>query len=291
MGQRASQGVAYDMRNDLFAKIQRLSFSYHDRNQTGQLMVRATDDVEKLRIFIGQGLLMAVQSVALMGGTLLILFLTNVKLTLIILPILPIAIVLFMVLSTVVRPMFTAVQRRLSAMNAVLQENVAGIKVVKAFSREPEQTLRFDATADDYMRQMLRVMTVMTFLMPTVFLMANLGQALILYYGGGQIIAHQLTLGEWQKFSLYLIFVFFPVGQLGFIITQMSQASASASRIYEILDAQNELVDEPDAKPLPAVKGEVEFDDVTFRYLGAEQPVLRGVSFRAPPAKRSPYWA
>jgi ATP-binding cassette subfamily B multidrug efflux pump len=285
MGQRASQGVAYDMRNDLFAKIQRLSFSYHDRNQTGQLMVRATDDVEKVRIFVGQGLLMALQSVVLMSGTLLILFLTNVHLTLVILPILPVAIVLFVVFNTVVRPMFTEVQRRLSSMNAILQENVAGVKVVKAFSREPEQIERFDDSADSYMRQMLTVMKVMTFLMPTIFLMANLGQALILYYGGNQIIANQLTLGEWQKFSLYLVFVFFPVGQLGFIITQMAQASASASRIYEILDAESELVEAKDAPDLPPVEGRVEFDHVTFRYLGSDRPVLNDVSLAAEPGQ------
>lgn len=285
MGQRASQSIAYDMRNDLFAKVQRLSFSYHDQNQTGQLMVRATDDVEKVRTFIGQGLLMAVQSVVLMGGTLLILFLTNVQLTLVILPILPVAMVLFMVFNTVVRPMFTEVQRRLSSMNAILQENVAGIKVVKAFSREPEQIARFDDSADRFMRQMLTVMRVMTFLMPTIFLMANLGQALILYYGGNQIIANQLTLGEWQKFSLYLVFVFFPVGQLGFIIAQMSQASASATRIFEILDAKNELIEAEGAPDLPPVKGQVTFDHVTFRYLGSDRPVLNDVSFTAEPGQ------
>jgi ATP-binding cassette subfamily B protein len=285
MGQRASQGVAFDLRNDLFAKVQRLSFSYHDRNQTGQLMVRATDDVEKVRTFIGQGLLMAVQSIVLMGGTLLILFLTNVQLTLVILPIIPVAFVLFMVFNTVVRPMFMEVQRRLSTMNAILQENVAGIKVVKAFSREPEQIQRFDDSANHFMRQMLTVMKVMTFLMPTIFLMANLGQALILYYGGNEIIANQLTLGEWQKFSLYLVFVFFPIGQLGFIITQMSQASASASRIFQILDAQSELVEIDGAKDLPQVKGRVTFDHVTFRYLGSDNLVLNDVSLTAEPGQ------
>jgi ATP-binding cassette subfamily B protein len=241
--------------------------------------------VEKVRTFIGQGLLMAVQSIILMGGTLLILFLTNVRLTLVILPILPVAFVLFMVFNMVVRPMFMEVQRRLSTMNAILQENVAGVKVVKAFSREPEQIKRFDDSADHFMRQMLTVMKVMTFLMPTIFLMANLGQALILYFGGNQIIANQLTLGEWQKFSLYLVFIFFPVGQLGFIIAQMSQASASASRIFEILDAKSELIEVEGAEDLPNVEGRVKFDHVTFRYLGSERPVLNDVSLTAEPGQ------
>ena len=285
MGERASQSVSFDMRNDLFAKIQRLSFSYHDRHRTGQLMVRATDDVEKVRQFIGQGLLMALGSLILMTGTLIILFITNPNLMLVILPILPIAMVLFMVFGAVARPMFETVQKKLSRMNAILQENVAGIKVVKAFNRENQQQRRFDASADDFMARILKVMGIMTFLMPAIFLLANLGQALVLYFGGQQIINNTLTLGEWQKFSLYLVYVFIPVGQLGFIITQMATASASAGRVFEILDAKSDVEDSPDAIPLPEIQGCVEFEDVTFRYFGGETPVLSEVNFSAEPGQ------
>ena len=285
MGERASQSVSFDMRNELFAKIQSLSFSYHDRHRTGQLMIRATDDVEKVRTFIGQGLLMGLQALVLMIGTLVILYLSNAKLTLIILPILPAAMVLFMVFGVIARPMFEAVQKKLSILNAILQENVAGIKVVKAFNREGDQQRRFDASADDFMNGMIRVMRVMTLLMPTIFLLANVGQALVLYMGGQQIINSSLTLGEWQKFSLYLVYVFIPVGQLGFIITQMSAASASAGRIFEILDAQSDVEDEPNAVQLPPVKGKVAFENVTFRYFGGETPVLSEVNFSAHPGE------
>ncbi len=146
MSEQVSQGVAFDFRNELFAKIQRLSFSYHDRNRTGQLMIRATDDVEKVRIFIGQGLLMAMQALVLLVGTLIILVFTNLKLTLVILPVLPLALILFMVFGAVSQPLFAEVQKRLSTLNTVLQENLAGIKVVKAFVREPESS-RSSSTA------------------------------------------------------------------------------------------------------------------------------------------------
>ena len=285
MGERVSQSVAFDLRNDLFARIQRLSFSYHDRNQTGQLMIRATDDVEKVRVFIGQGLLMAAGAVVLMVGAIVILATINPRLTLVVLPILPLALVLFMVMGGLARPMFERVQRRLSALNAILQENLAGIKVVKAFSREPEQELRFRRAADDFLAQILGVMRLMTFLMPLVFFIANLGQAGILFFGGRQMILGTLTLGEWQTFSLYLMFVFIPVAQLGYIITQMSQASASAARIFEITDAQSEVTDVPGARPLPTVRGRVEFDNVSFRYFGAN-PVLDQVSFTAEPGQQ-----
>ncbi len=285
MGERVSQSVSFDMRNELFAKIQRLSFSYHDRHRTGQLMVRATDDVEKVRQFVGQGLLMALQALVLMTGTLIILFLSNVKLMLVVLPILPIAMVLFMVFGAVARPMFEVVQKMLSRMNAILQENVAGIKVVKAFNRKRQQQRRFDASADDFMARVLKVMGLMTFLMPAIFLLANLGQALVLYSGGQQIINGTLTLGEWQKFSLYLVYIFIPVGQLGFIITQMATASASAGRVFEILNAQSDVEDAPDAISLPQMAGHVSFEDVTFRYFGGETPVLSEVNFTAEPGQ------
>ena len=285
MAETLSQNVAFDFRNELFAKIQRLSFSYHDRNRTGQLMVRATDDVEKLRLFLGQGLLLALQAFVLLTGALVMLLITNVRLTMVVLPILPIALVLFMIFGAVTQPLFGKIQAKLSAMNTVLQESVAGIRVIKAFAQEPKQSAKFRARADDLMRQQIMVSGVFSFLFPVIFLIANLGQAAVLYYGGRQIIAETLTVGEWQKFSLYLIFVFFPIGQLGFIISQMSQASASADRIFEILDAHNEVVDKPGAPPIPSLQGRVEFRNVTFRYFHSGEPVLSDISFTAEPGQ------
>lgn len=285
MSEQMSQGVAFDFRNELFEKIQRLSFSYHDRNRTGQLMIRATDDVEKVRGFIGQGLLLAVQALVLLTGTLLVLAFTNFRLTLVILPVLPLALILFMIFGAVAQPLFVAVQQKLSRLNTILQENLAGIKVVKAFVREPQEQAKFHVAAEDLMNQGITVAKVFSFLFPVIFLLANLGQAAVLYFGGVQIIDSTLTFGEWQKFSLYLIYVFFPIGQLGFIISQMSQAAASATRVFEILDARNDVANKPDAHPLPAIQGELAFENVTFRYFGSGDPVLSEISFQAHPGQ------
>jgi ATP-binding cassette subfamily B multidrug efflux pump len=285
LSEKLSQSLAFDFRNEIYAKVQRLSFSYHDRNQTGQLMIRATDDVEKVRLFIGQGLLLALQALVLLGTTLVILFLTNASLTLVILPVLPVALLMFVIFGFITQPMFLRVQVKLSRLNTILQENLAGIKVVKAFVREPQEEARFERAAEDLMRQQIQVAQAFSFLFPVVFLIANLGQAAMLYFGGQQIIGGSLTFGEWQKFSLYLAFVFFPLGQLGFIISQMSQAGASAQRVFEILDAQSEVADKPDAIPLPPIRGRVEFEHVTFRYFGGSEPVLRDVSFVAEPGQ------
>jgi ATP-binding cassette, subfamily B, multidrug efflux pump len=283
--ERLSQNLAYDFRNELFAKIQRLSFSYHDRNQTGQLMIRATDDVEKLRLFIGQGLVMTLQAFILLIGTLSVLWFTNHQLTLVILPVLPIAIVVFMVFGAITQPLFTKVQIRLSLVNTVLQENLAGFKVVKAFAREPQEQKRFDASTNALLEQQMKVAMTFAFLMPFIFLIANLGQAAILYFGGSDIIQGTLTIGEWQKFSMYLMYVFFPMGQLGFIINLMSQAAASAQRIFEILDTKNEVENKPGADELKQIQGHVQFDNVTFRYFKGGEPVLNKVSFEAKPGQ------
>ncbi|HEX8992980.1 MAG TPA: ABC transporter ATP-binding protein [Anaerolineales bacterium] len=284
--EKNSQAVAYDLRNDLYAKIQRLSFSYHDKNQTGQLMIRATDDVEKVRLFIGQGLLQLVGALILLTGTIIILFNTNVSLAWTAMPILPLALVMFIIFSSAAQPMFRKVQMKLSALNTVLQENLAGIKVIKAFTREHEQEARFRSAADTLMDQAIAVTRLFTFLFPAIFLIANLGQAAILYVGGRQIIAGALSLGEWQEFSLYLVYLFFPIAQLGFIITQFGQAAASADRIFEILDAKSDIVDKPDAIELPSVRGDVKFENVTFRYFGGGQPVLKDVTFEARSGER-----
>ena len=283
--EKNSQAVAFDLRNDLFAKVQRLSFSYHDRNQTGQLMIRATDDVEKVRIFIGQGLIQLVGAFILLGGTLIIIFSTNAKLATATLWILPVALVLFFVFGGLARPLFNKVQQKLSILNTTLQENMAGIKVVKAFTREKNEQAKFSQQADSLMRQQIVIARVFTFLIPLIFLVANLGQATTLYAGGIQIIHGTLSIGDWQEFSLYLIFMFLPIAQFGFIITQFSQASASATRIFEILDAKSDVTDKPEAISLPDVNGDIRFENVTFRYFGGGEAVLKNVSFETKPGQ------
>ncbi len=283
--QMLSQNIAFDLRNDIFAKIQRLSFSYHDRNRTGNLMIRATDDVERLRLFLGQGLLMALQSFLLLTGTLIILLATNLKLTLFILPILPIALVIFMLFGRMAQPLFREAQQRLGRVNTILQENLAGLQVVKAFATEPAEDVRFKASIDHLLDQRMRISRTFSFLFPFIFLIANLGQAAILYFGGVEIINGSLTLGEWQKFSLYLIYVFIPMGQLGFIISLMAQASASSDRIFEIIDARNDVENKPDAAELGEITGRVEFNKVTFRYFDSTEPVLDNISFVAEPGQ------
>ncbi len=283
--ERNSQTVAFEIRNELFDKIQRLSFSYHDQNQTGQLMIRATDDIEKVRLFIGQGLVQLAGAAILLVATLSLLLSTNWQLALVSMPILPAALITFMIFGIVSQPLFAKIQARISDVNTVLQENLAGIKVVKAFAREQMQQEKFRVAAENLLNQSLTVSRVFGFLFPVVLLVANLGQASVLYFGGKQIINASLTLGEYQEFSLYLIYLFLPLAQFGIIITQLGQAGASAARIFEILDATSDVRDKPDAVTLPAVSGRVTFDNVTFKYPGGGDPVLSEVNFTVEPGQ------
>lgn len=283
MAEKMGQYAAYDFRNELFAQISRLSFSYHDRQRTGELMVRATDDVEKVRIFISQGLLLAGQALVLMISTLAILFVTNWRLALVVVPILPVVILVFMVFGANAQRLFMNVQRQLAHLNSILQENVAGLQVVKTYVREALEQRRFAAAADDYMRASLRVARFMSFMFPFLFLVANLAVVAITYFGGRMLIDSALTLGQWSKFTLYVTYIFIPMGQFGFIMSQAAQASASSGRVFEILEVDVEVKNRPGARPLGPIQGRVQFEDVTFSYFGGGEPILKRVSFTAEP--------
>lgn len=281
MAEWTSQGIAFDFRNAIFAKLSRLSFSYYDRNQTGQLMIRATDDVEKLRLFIAQGLLATIQAFLLLVVTLGILFVTNWRLALVIIPILPISMGLFAIFGKISQPLFAEVQRRTSHLNTILQENIAAIKVVKAFVRENHEQGRFKNGTDSLFTQQMVVSRTFSILFPLIFTIAQVGQIAILYFASPSLIDGTVTLGEYQKFTLYLAYLFLPLGQLGFIVSLMSQASASADRIFEILDAKSDVSNHPNAIELPKIAGRVTFENVTFRYFNSSGAVLNDVSFTA----------
>jgi len=285
LAENVSQGMAFDLRNELYEKIQRLSFSYHDKSRTGQLMTRATSDVEQLRMFIGQGFLVMINSVVLLIGITLILFTLNWRLASVSLPILPVAMVFFAVFGSLARPLFMMVQQKLGAFNTILQENVAGFRVVKAFVRADQERRRFQAANDDLVNAMLKVNRTMSFMFPVMFLLSSLGQVAILGVGGNYVIQGTLGVGELVAFTSYLLLAFFPIGQMGMILTLMSSAMASAERIFEILDAKSDVTDTPDAQPLPQIRGRVEFDRVVFRYFGGGEPVLNDVSFTVEPGQ------
>jgi ATP-binding cassette subfamily B multidrug efflux pump len=282
---RASQGVAYDLRNALYAKIQELSFGYHDRAQTGQLLTRAVSDVELVRTFVGTGVLQLLSALLLMIGSLAILLSTNWQLTLIAVPIMSLVLVVFGFFARKGSPLFILVQEKLGGLNTVLQETLAGLRVVKAFAREPFEMDRFGTSNQGLRDASLRVFKMFALVIPLIFLIANVGTLSVVWGGGYQVITARLTIGELVAFQSYLMLTMFPMLMLGMIIMAVAQAGAGAERIFEILDAESEVQEKPGAKELPPIRGRVVFDDVTFRYFRDQEPVLKDVSFVAEPGQ------
>ncbi len=282
---KASQGVAYDLRNALYTQIQSLSFSYHDRAQTGQLLTRATSDVELVRTFISMGVLQLLSALLMMMGSLALLVNTNWQLTLLTLPVMLLVLAVFGFFARKGRPLFILVQQKLGRLNAVLQENLAGVRVVKAFAREPFEMQQFGVSNQELRDANVRVFKMFAFVMPLIFVIANLGTLSVVWGGGYQVIAMRLTIGELVAFQSYLMMTMFPMVMLGMIIVSVSQAGAGAERIFEILDTESEVREKPDAEELLPLQGRVVFENVTFRYFGDQEPVLRDVSFVAEPGQ------
>ena len=285
LSEKTSQGVAYDMRNDLYNKLQNLSFSFHDQAQTGQLMTRVTSDVEMVRQFIGQGFLQLASAVLMLIGSFAVLLFMNWRLALASLIIIPFIFAVFGRFIRTVQPLFKLVQARLGALNTVLQENLAGVKVVKAFARESYETERFDRANDELLTQNITVTRAVNTTFPLIFFFANVGTFIVMWYGGNEVIGGSLSLGELVAFNTYLGFLMMPIFMLGMLAAMMSRAGASAQRVFEVLDAVSEVQDKPDAVPLPPIEGRVAFDDVSFRYVGAEQDALSHISFVAEPGE------
>jgi len=282
---RTAQGVAYDLRNRLYAKIQSLSFSYHDRAQTGQLLTRATSDVEAVRMFVGMGFIQLLSAILMMVGSITLLFATDWQLAFIILVLVPLTFGVFAFFAGKARPLFMQIQQRLADLNTVLQENLAGVRVVKAFAREFHEQARYARANQSLFDLNLVVGRLFAVAIPLIFLIANLALLAVYWVGGYQAIAGHLSVGRLVAFASYMMMVFFPMLMLGMIITMVSQAGASAERVFEILDAQSEVVEKPDAVELPAVEGRLAFEQVSFRYFSGGELVLKDVSFVAEPGQ------
>ena len=282
---RSAQGVAYDMRNQLYAKIQSLSFSYHDRAQTGQLLTRATSDVEMVHNFIGTGFIMFINAILMMVGSIALLFATNWQLALIVLVVVPLTFAVFGFFASRARPLFTSIQERLADLNTVLQENLVGVRVVKAFAREPFEAQRYGRANQNLFDLNLAVGRMFSIAMPLIFLIANLATLAVYWIGGYQAIAGTISVGQMVAFANYMMMAFFPMLMLGMLMAMVSQAGASAERIFEILDAQSEVVETTTAMDLPAIQGRVSFEHVSFRYFSKGELVLDDVSFVAEPGQ------
>ncbi|MFN6580934.1 MAG: ABC transporter ATP-binding protein [Aulosira sp. ZfuVER01] len=283
LAEAASQGVAYDLRNKIFSKIQNLSFSYHDQAQTSQLLTRVTSDIEQIRTFIGTSLIQVVGAVVTLASIAVILLVMNWRLALITLTVVPISGWLMARFVTRNDRLFRQVQEQLSNLNAVLQENLLGIRVVKAFVRESTERLRYTTLNDDLVIANMKTIRAIRNTFPFIFLMSNLVTLAVFAYGGAQVIGGRFSVGELVAFNSYLVLILQPILLIGFAAPAIAQAAASAERVYEVVDAAVEIRDRPNAVDFHTCGGRVTFENVSFRYPGATTEALKNVSFETKP--------
>jgi ATP-binding cassette, subfamily B, multidrug efflux pump len=285
LAERVSQGVAYDLRNDLFARIERLGFAYYDRVETGQLVTRLTSDVEQIRTFAGSGAVQMAAAVVMLVGTTTLLLVLDWQLALLALTVVPVILVLLLRFVRRIGPLFRGVQQTLGRLNSVLQEDLAGVRVIRTFAREEYESSRYRSVNDELLDKNLETVRAFANNFPFIFLLANVGTLIIVLFGGLQVIGGRLSIGELVAFNTYLGFLLFPIFTIGFLAANISRAGASSLRVFEVLDAPLEVQDAPDAVPLPPISCRVEFDGVRFRYPGDEREILRGISFAAEPGQ------
>ncbi len=284
LGAYSAQGVAYDLRNQLSRHLQRLSFSWHDRSQTGQLMARATSDVDQLRHFTGRALIQLAHFVLIGVGIGVMLFSMNWKLALASLVTLPFLLRAATQYGHKVRPLFRRAQQEVAVLASIVQENLAGARVVKAFAREQDQIKKFAHQNNFLLGQYLAAAKVQSYANPLMDVIANLSTVIVLWFGGVLVIKGELSMGQFVAFNTYLLLLVRPVRRLGFLIGQSSRAIAAGERIFEVLDAPVDVKDRLNASPLPAIRGEVEFQRVSCMYYPG-LPVLREVTFKAEPGE------
>src|SRR3954447_5453060 len=275
---RVSLGVEVDLRNRLYTHLQGLELGFFDRQQTGQLMSRATVDLQSVRFFLGYGLIFIMQSALtiLLGAT--AMFLLDPGLAAIALAPVPFVIVIAWRYGRRARPAQQEVQQRIAELTADAEENVSGVRVIKAFAREQMQLQRFRTSVGRVFDQSMIATRLQAFYAPFIGFLPNLGLAAILLFGGLQVIHGSLSIGDFSAFYTYLLMLISPMRTLGVTLGMAQRATASGARIFEILDRKPRITAPPDAPSLPAGAGAVSFRDVTLRYEGTSRPALSHVS-------------
>jgi ATP-binding cassette subfamily B protein len=272
----AGQKVAYDIRNGLYDRIQRLSFAFHDKSQTGQLMSRATQDVEAVRFFLSMIVVRLVNLLLTFVVITVILLRMNWSLTLISFACLPFIAFFAVRFGTMMLPLWTTIQQRMASLNTNLQENLSGVRVVKAFSRQKLESQKFDEQTTLLYEPQLRAARIQAFRGPLFNALTALASALVLFYGGRLVLQGQLNVGQLTEFYLYLGFLIPPIRMIGPQINMTSRAIASGKRIFEVLDTESAVKEKPDAIVLSGIKRDIKFSNVSFRYESAKSQKSSG---------------
>lgn len=280
-----SQGVAYDLRNALQRKFAELSFAFHDRVESGQLLSRAIQDVDRVRFLSGRATLRLVEGLVLMLGTAIVLVWMQPRLALASLALMPLITWRALDFGRRYRPLWRDVQDQMARMTSFLEQNLRGARIVKGFAQEEAEMARFARENTRWFEMNVRATRMRVLNAPVIDFLAALSSLAVIAYGGTLVIRGDLTLGEMVAFSTYLAQLVQPLRRVGMVIPGIAQATASGERVFEILDTASDVQEAPDAVALPPLRGHVRFERVSFAYFG-RHPVLHDVSFEVLPGQR-----
>ncbi|HEX3237580.1 MAG TPA: ABC transporter ATP-binding protein [Gaiellaceae bacterium] len=273
---RQALDVEMDMRQGIYSHLVRLSFGFYDRHQTGQLMSRATVDLQGVRFFLGYGLIFFFQNVLTVASVSVVLFFFEWRLALVVLAVTPFIVALAYRYSHVAHPTLRDVQQKLADVATVAEENIVGVHVVKAFAQEPTEEEKFRGRNEALFGQTIRANRQRATYVPLLSFVPLLAQAAVLLVGARMVAHESLSVGSFVSFNLYLALLVTPLRSLGMWIGQAQRATASGERIFQVLDEPEEVADKPAAVELPPGDGEIRFEDVSFAYLPG-RPVLEHV--------------
>jgi ATP-binding cassette, subfamily B, multidrug efflux pump len=277
---KAGQGMGFDIRNALFKKVMSFSFANFDKWRTGELLVRVNSDVNTVRMFVRMGLLMIIQSFVMLIGSLIVMFLTNARLSIVMAIVLPGTLIFFFVSASFLRPMFLKVRKRLDAVNNGLQENLSGAKVVRAFAQQDHEIELFKKRNTDYLKMSLKIGYTIAIVFPFLFFLGQLSVLFTAWFGGVAVIENilvpipgGLTIGQLLAFNNYALMAMWPIISLGMVLNFTSRASASAQRIEELMSEKPSIHESDSPIQSDRLKGRIVFQDVSFKYGEGENAV------------------
>ena len=274
-----SRDVEFDLRNDLFAHLETLSFSYYQRMRTGDIMARVTNDLNAVRMLMGPAIMYSANTFVFTAAALWFMFHTSPKLTMYAFLPLPVVSVVIQYFGRRIHERFERIQAMFSDISARAQENFSGARVIRAYLQEEAEIASFEAANQEYVTRSLKLVRLMGMLWPTLELMLGLALVLVLWIGGREVLAGRMDIGAFTAFNIYMMQLTWPVIALGWVVNIFQRGTASLVRLNEILHEQPEIKDEPGASVLE-VQGEIEFRGLNFEYDG--KPVLRDLNLRIP---------
>ncbi len=284
-GEWLTHRVAYDLRQDFYNAVQYQPFAFHDQSHTGDLMSRATSDIGEAERFAGIGLMDLLATILLVIGVTIAMLLESVPLALLALIPFPILILTTLHFGLTVEPMFKLIQEQMGVLSTVMQESLTGIRVVKAFAREPHELNKFDRENNEWFDRREMVIKKWANNWPFMTFLIMMSIFLLLWFAGPQALSGEITVGSLFALISYVLLLNTPIQRLGFLVNLAATSGASAARVFEIIDLPGEVVDEPHAIALTTAQGDVKFEHVSFAYRD-NLPVLVDVDFHARPGER-----